>query len=591
MIGLLLACTGEVEPVRPNVLLITLDTTRADHVLNGRTPNLQALADRGVTFTRAYTPVPITLPAHVTMMTGLDPQQHGVRNNGEQTPPDLTMLAETFTASGWTSAAVIAAAPVRAERGLDQGFAVYDQGGLEKTGADIHAPERPGTEVTQAALTTLEALPEPWFLWVHYFDPHAPWVTPPQGDETPYQAEIRILDEALQPLLAAVDADDVVLVTADHGESLGEGGEPTHGYLLHDPTLHVPFIVAGPEVPEGLTVDGTVRLKDVHPTLLKLAGLSEAPGLTTWTGGGPAYHETVLPMEALGLDPVFAWTDAGQRLVESPTARLFLLPDEQNDVAADDPERVAAMSARLQAERGPIPLPSGRDMDAELVAMGYLDAAIGDGEVYDNLELIRVSMSLYSGTAMDTDELAKVLERWPNAYELQQRGLVLLRDTPHFDEAIVRAMDGFPDKAFIQGMAALHLAPTDPERTLVALDRIDPETSPTGPVLAGVEAWRILGRDDHAETWLRQVLQHPTPGPDTRYDRARAAHAMGWLQPAEADYAIVAAARPEDAEVHRNHGYVLAMLGRTDEAIAALDRSLALDEDPTTRARRDALQP
>jgi arylsulfatase A-like enzyme len=587
---LTLACSRPAP--QPNLLMVTLDTTRADHVLNGRTPVMAALGARGAVFERALTPVPITLPAHTTLMTGLDPQQHGVRNNGYTAPPSLQTLAETLAAEGYATAAVVAAAPLRASRGLDQGFAHYDEGDLKAVGADIHAPERGAEEVTAAALRVLDGLPEPWFVWVHYFDPHAPWTAPVEGDESPYQAEIRVLDSALKPLLDRVDAEDLVVLTADHGEALGEHGEPTHGYFLHDATLAVPLVLAGPGVPVK-TVGGTARLRDVHDTALYLMGLGTEPALASWEAvDRPAYAETLMPMEALGLDPVFAWSSGELRLVESPTKRLFVLSDETVDVAAqriDDAER---LSTALQAERGPLPLPAGRTMDPELVALGYLDASeLGAGEVYDNTELIRVSMALYSGTHLETDELMEVLRAWPTAPELHRRGLPLLAGTPHYEEALRHAAMTFTDDPSIQAQAAYRWFRTDPALATAALDRLLAAEGavPVAALVLGTNAALGLGRAGDAEALARRAMERELTNLDVRYDRARLIHGMGWLEPAVAEYRILVKARPEDAEAWRNLGYALAAMGQTTEAVDALDRSLALEGDLITRQRRDQL--
>lgn len=590
--ALLLACSQPAP--RPNLLLITLDTTRADHVLTAGTPNLSALAARGVHFERALSPVPITLPAHTTLMTGLEPWEHGVHNNSTYTAgPELQTLAETLSSEGWRTAAVIAATPLSSARGLDQGFEFYEEGGLRKE-AGTHAPERSAEQVTATALAILEGLPEPWFLWVHYFDPHSPWQTPVQGDETPYQAEIRAMDASLGALLAAVDAEDLVLLTADHGEALGEHGEPTHGYFLHDATLRVPLMLAGPGVPVGQTVGGTARLSDLHATALHLLGLREEPALATWEAvDRPAYGETWMPTEALGLDPVFSWTEHGLRLIESPTSRLYELatdPLELHPVEGREEER-QALSAHLTDKPRPTPRSGSGEVDPALVAMGYLDAPdLGEGEVYDNTALIQGALALYSGTETSPEELLALLAAYPTAPEVQQIGLALLVGTEHYGPALERAAEALPSDGNVQARAALHWAQGGDPRALGALETAI--AVPRQGVSTGIAAWAALelGREDLAGPLVDELVRQPLVSADTLYDRARLRHARGDLRGAIGDYTAVARLEPDNAEVWRNLAYAQAMTGRTSDAIENLEKSLALQPDAVAQERLEQLR-
>jgi arylsulfatase A-like enzyme len=254
------ACSGSKTPdARPNVLLITLDTVRADRLgcygyARARTPNLDALAKRGVRFERAYATVPYTLPAHASILTGLYPPAHGLHVNFQgSVPAEAQSVAAGFQAAGYRTGALVASGVLDRRFGLARGFDSYD---------DLHdrplnqssQVERPGSEVSAAAVKWLEqASSKPFFAWVHFYDAHDPY-EPPEGFRDfaePYDGEIAFVDVQVGRLVAALErlgklANTWIVVVADHGEAFGEHGEFGHGLLVYDSTMHVPLIVAGP---------------------------------------------------------------------------------------------------------------------------------------------------------------------------------------------------------------------------------------------------------------------------------------------------------------------------------------------------------
>ena len=279
------------------IVLVTVDTLRRDRVsayapagggAGVRTPHLDALASSGVLFEDARTPVPLTLPGHAVMLTGLPPAVIGVRVNahGRLPPPegrDYPLLAERLRAAGWRTAAFVSAEPLLASYGLDQGFEHYDDAGLEaEEGGALGFRERPGGETVRRALAYVNGLPkaERLFLWVHLFEPHAPYAPaapatlPPEARyDLDVVAADAIVGRLLDGLARAGRAEAAVLFTADHGEALGELGERTHGLLLGDAVLRVPFVLRTPGAPPGRRSD-PVDLADVAPTLAAIAGVS-----------------------------------------------------------------------------------------------------------------------------------------------------------------------------------------------------------------------------------------------------------------------------------------------------------------------------
>ena len=267
---------AETVPRTP-LVFITLDTTRADrlgcygHEL-AETENLDALASRGVRFDRAYAPVPLTIPSHSTMFTGLLPPRHGVHTNGDAVlSEEATTLAEHLQAAGYQTHAAVGAYVTQSHWGFGQGFDAYDDDLGLPTDRLSWKAERRAAAVVDDAIAALQGGAD--FLWVHVFDAHSPY-EPPEGytTERPYDGEIAYIDDQIGRLLAAVPDDALVVVAGDHGESFSEGGEIEHGLLLTEGVLRVPLILAGPGLaPE--VIERPVSLADITPTLLRLLGL------------------------------------------------------------------------------------------------------------------------------------------------------------------------------------------------------------------------------------------------------------------------------------------------------------------------------
>jgi tetratricopeptide (TPR) repeat protein len=312
-----------------SVVMVTLDTTRADRFgcygsTAGLTPFFDSLAERGVVFENAESVAPITLPSHTSMMTGLYPTKHGVRNNGMFVLDDaIETLAEVFSENGYATGAFISAQVLVARYGLDQGFDVYDDdlSQSRKSGNSV-VPSRRGNVTLEAAKRWLATVPQdkPVFLWLHLYDPHAPYDPPgnfrARFPSDPYAGEIAFTDALVADLAAALDqsgrlGNTVLTVLADHGEGLGEHGENTHGFLLHQATIHVPWILATPAIDHPIRVVDPVSTTDLSPLLTSLVGL-ETPNKDRSDGrlpfGGqdassPAralYFEAMLPMFQYG---------------------------------------------------------------------------------------------------------------------------------------------------------------------------------------------------------------------------------------------------------------------------------------------------
>jgi choline-sulfatase len=378
----------------PNVLLITIDTLRADRLHVGLTPTLDGLAAEGLAFSNARAAVPLTLPSHATILSGLIPPHHGVRENAtyrfDRTQPTIAMLLK---ARGYRTGAVVGAYVLDRQFGLDAGFDAYD----DRIPRDPDQPtrlesERSATAVTDAALAWLDAT-TPFFLWVHYYDPHAPYDPPPVfaaragGDR--YNGEVAYVDAEVARLLEGVGRrqalDRVAIVVAgDHGESLGEHGERTHGMLLYEPALRVPLVVRAPgRAAVGVRADAAT-LADIAPTILAVAGVAPLAACDGVNLLGPAaardreiYGETNYPRLA-GWSPLRSLVSGQWKLVRAAPPELFDVardPAEATNLAAERAPLAAAMARRLGEIEGAgrqATATPGRDAQERLRSLGYV---------------------------------------------------------------------------------------------------------------------------------------------------------------------------------------------------------------------------
>jgi arylsulfatase A-like enzyme/Tfp pilus assembly protein PilF len=399
-----------------SVLLITIDTLRADRLsAQGPMPHLRNLANRGTTFTNARSAVPLTLPSHTTVLTGLGPQSHRVRDNiGYALAEEIPTITESFAAAGYATGAFVGGYPLDREFGLSRGFQVYDDQ-MTRTppaGSSGHT-ERRAYEVVDAAIEWLSAKRRgAFFLFVHLFDPHDPYEAPPPfsgGHELPYDDEVAYADAALGRLFEWLDSNEVtdtwLFVTADHGEALGDHGEATHGVFLYESTLRVPLIIVPPHGIDARTVDVPVSLADLAPTMLEAAGLAPLPasdgrsllaavsadGATGLEKPAPLYLESIHGRRRYGWSVLSGFVDWPSKFIAAPTPELYDVardPAETNNLYW--PRRSASLERRLwQArgeEAGTTPVDSV-DPDLEKMrSLGYLggSSVAAGGEVLED---------------------------------------------------------------------------------------------------------------------------------------------------------------------------------------------------------------
>ena len=411
------------SPRRPaNVLLISIDTLRADHVgaygyAAARTPTLDALAQRGLRFANASTVTPLTLPAHTSLLTGTFPAFHGVRDNGQfYVDESQITLAEVLKEKGYRTGGFVGAFVLDRRWGIAQGFDTYfDDFDLSKyeLAAGIDAAQRPANEVVDKSIAWInQSTGQPFFAWVHLYDPHAPYAAPPEfaarfpaTAEGAYDAEIAFTDSQIGRLLDALgDRRDntIVIAVGDHGEALGQHGEQQHGFFVYDAVTQVPLMIAGPRVPVAAQND-QVRIVDVMPTVLELLGI-QVPRVVQGTSLVPltrgkrpdllALAETWYPRYHYGWSELTAVRDGRYKFISAPRRELYDLqtdPSEQNNLAEANPQRADALDRALrqmtaavsQSSNAKVPQQVDPDVEERLRALGYVGSSVSPGVLDD----------------------------------------------------------------------------------------------------------------------------------------------------------------------------------------------------------------
>jgi arylsulfatase A-like enzyme/Tfp pilus assembly protein PilF len=418
----------EPAPTAPqHVLIVTIDTLRADHLGcygndHVATPNMDRLAREGAMAPEATVPAPLTRPSHVSIFTGLYPSQHGIRDNiSRALAPDVPTLAEAFKAAGFDTAGFVSSIVLSAQSGLSRGFDEFsDRFDLGPDAGDearfLDILEKRGDVAVRDAIDWLERhVQARTFVWVHLYDPHAPYEPPePYASRyaaEPYDGEVAWSDELIGRLDAAltrlgIRASTLTVLTSDHGEALGEHGESVHGFFLYQATLKVPLLLRGPGIRPGTRLPVVARSVDLFPTLLDLSGVaapktahilagrSLAPAVRSTPSTldeAPAFAESLTPRIHYGWSDLRSIRDGRWKFILAPRPELYDLagdPGERHNIADDQPARARALRAALEhhmaAEEPAAAARAARagDVPIELVqrlgALGYVSGGAPD---------------------------------------------------------------------------------------------------------------------------------------------------------------------------------------------------------------------
>lgn len=616
-----------------NLVLVTLDTLRADHLgcygyREPTSPTIDRLAASGVLFEQAQSTAPLTLPSHSTILTGLYPFRHGVRNNGDfYLPPSVPTLATHFKQHGAATAAFVSAFVLDSRYGLDQGFDFYEDRMERKDMAlqDFEV-ERKGGETMRASVDWLRANANgPFFMWVHLYDPHESY-DPPEPYRSRfasrYDGEIAYTDSLVGELVGALDelgvrSRTLLALVADHGESLGEHGEESHSIFIYNATMHVPVILNMPGgLPEGTRVSAPVSIADIYSTFVELFGFEAAAGTDGRTllplikrpsgdRTGDIYIESQFPKLYLRWAPLVGLRSGPWKYIEAPRPELYRVdvdPAEANNLATSNPEMAASMRERLREL-----LPEGDEdrfnrqaLDDETIAklagLGYVGAAAyaGAAEADPSTLADPKDKIAFFNTLRDAQKEIR-LKRFDTAVPMLER---VARDEPdnavallflasgylgmeRYDSAIAmyrRYLDLIPTSAYAHHWIAIAAVRNGDPKTALAEEEaalsIDSRFVDSYVMKAGLLA--NAGRYDEAVGSLQSAIAIDPDNTALRNDLG--AVYMEWrkLAEAEAIYKEIVSRDAEYAPAYTSLGIISAARGDSTRAIEYFRKALAI---------------
>jgi arylsulfatase A-like enzyme/Tfp pilus assembly protein PilF len=625
-----------------NVLFLLVDTLRADRLGSygykaARTPTLDALAASGVRFADATVHAPLTHPSHAAILTGRYPGSFGIRLNGmDPLPAEATTIAERLQAIGYQTAAVVGSVILDQGYGLGQGFGDYDDAiaGPPRATLAMADLQRNASEVTAIAKQWVSGRKSSWFLWVHYYDPHLPYRAPARYAEAAsgraYDAEVAYVDAELGLLLQAIDRSrTTVVVTSDHGEALGEHGEPDHGLFLYDATLRVPLIVAGPGVGSRV-VREQVRSIDIAPTIAGIAGASWEPHDAGGERLQPLLEGKNRPEVPVSIAESwyprlhFGWSElrsarVGEwKYIAAPKPELYDLRTDgaearnvvtaRGQVAGRLAAEIQALSSRFaQGPRTPVTTQPDAATVERLQALGYVGAfapvtaTAGTENPADHIVEYRHYRELFNralgllGREQPAEAVA-ILQRLVksnvrafeahlylgNAYFMQGKHEAALGEyevaaqlnpslsTPHFEAAKVLALTGKTDEAVARARRGLAIEPQ----------------SFYGHYTLGVVHQRA-GQWKEAFTAFGRAVELNGRDGRARGNLASAAMRVDSLEVARVQFEAMIDLKYQVAPAHYNLGVIAARRG--DRAEAVRRYKLALGVDPAFKPAKDAL--
>jgi choline-sulfatase len=617
-----------------NVLLITLDTTRADHLGcygygPAKTPYLDGLAREGISFARAYCPAPLTLPSHCSIMSGLYPVTHGVRNNGHNLPPGIKMLAEILKGHGYMTSAFVSSFSVDSRFGIGRGFDVYDDTFQSQLPLKSPNAERRAEETFARFSRWLENnWQSKFFAWVHYFDPHLPYDPPlPYREEFGgrlYDGEIAYMDHYVGAVLEqlkekGIIEKTIIVVAGDHGEGLGDKVETGHGIFLYDETLRVPLIFYNLKVfPRSQVIESVVRLVDVAPTVLEIIGLKdEAAGmqgqsLTAWLRGKSrkdlnGFVETFYPRENFGWSALVGLISGHWKFIQAPRRELYDLkndPGEEINLYGQSTDKAGEMAKKLKQEllrlssgpNAPDGQAAARTEGLEkLRSLGYMNfAPAKPGSVLpDPKEKIGLLRLIQQAQAFELEE------RYPEAEEVYREILEDIPDSPeaYVNLAIVQARQNKFDLAIdtlsrgivriadsevlLVRLGHTYLVTGKSQEALETMDKVldlNPKNVDALTVCAGI--LDATGRKEEARPYYERALAIEPESRHLRMSYAGNLASSGKLREAIKVYETLIGDFPEEQAFYQYTGIAWSYLGEFDRAISHLQQAVAIRPTP-----------
>jgi len=617
-----------------NILLVTLDTTRADHIgaygfKRAKTPNIDGLAAQGIKFSNAYCPTPMTLPSHCSIMTGTYPLYHKVRNNGTyHLNPEIPTLTEKLKERGYKTAAFVSSFNVDSRFGIGRGFDVYDDTFNSEEMIKTFRSERRAADTSAAFIRWLERnAGQKFFSWVHYYDPHLPYHPPSPFKEDfsgmPYDGEIAYMDYSFGKVLDKLREKGLlektlIVIAGDHGEALGEKGEVDHGVLIYDVSMRIPFIFYAPRsLPQGLAVEARVRLIDIMPTVLDLVkapaekgvqGLSLVPFMESKRQDDlTCYLESYYPLETYGWSELVGLIDKEWKYIRAPRPELYHIKTdkgEEKNLLAAQPNTVAILKKKLQetiaassSKFGPSRRKMSLEEEERLRSLGYVgsDASVKvpQGPLPDPKDMMDEFRILHQAVQNEWDG---------NMVEAEKKYREILRLMPdvtwrYLDLAIfLSRVNRLPEAVEVlkQGLARLpdsfvllsRLAHFDMrlgkyqeafDMSQAAL-RIDPNYFDALVIAAAVQdGW---GKWEESVKYYQEALGIE---PENKMVRLKYAYALGAAGRGAEAVAIDEALKksfPNDYRIYQDLGVIYTTLGKLDLAEENLHKAVELNPSP-----------
>ncbi len=552
----------EKEKIKPNLLLITIDTLRADRLSCygsrfPRTPNIDGLSERGVLFARAFANTSTTLPSHANILLGTTPNHHGVHENlNFIIRPESLTLAEHLKENGYSTGAFVGAYPLDSRFGLSQGFDVYDDDYNRLHSVNLSSLERKAEAVVGAALEWLKDRASPWFLWIHCWDPHSPYDPPEpfktQYQDHPYEGEVAYVDLALGTLLdylkeSGLLDSTVIVLTGDHGESLGQHGEETHGFFAYNSSLWIPLIISTPETARG-RVEDYVSHVDIFPTACDALGIKkpsflQGSSLLPALKGKkmperPIYFESLHPYYSRGWAPLRGLVSKKTKFIDSPIPELYDLDrdfDELRNLAGE--KDIAPLASQLEKIIRALSPPgkidaserADRETREKMASLGYVGS-------------VRFSPKTDFGVRDDVKVLLPLINRIGEGWKLYKEGK---------EDAGIEVIKGVIaerndiDLAYKQ-LASIYQEKGNTEEAILILER-------------GLDA--LPSSYEIYIEYMKALLSAQ------QYDKIIAS--FGKMNLREAEY---------DPEIWNNLGTAYAKKGDFEEAIKAFETGLSLDD-------------
>ena len=632
-------------PPKLNVLLITLDTTRADRIgcygyARAETPAIDALAAKGLRFENAFAHVPLTLPSHACMLTGLLPPEHGLRDNGRgKLGPGPVTLAELFSRRGGKTAAFLASFVLDKQFGLSRGFGVYNDTMTPPADGsdDVFRRENPANTVADRALAWLEQnAGEPFFCWAHFFDPHLPFEPPEpykSRHQDAYDGEVAFMDAQMKRLLDFLDRRGLrertlVIAVGDHGESFGAHQEYGHGPLVYETTMHVPLIISLPgRVPQGETLDRAVGVVDVAATVLDVLGWKKPEAMVNFhslldapSRPRASYGESEFLLNGYGWAPLRSLTTAQWRYIQCPAPELYdraadpgektNLLTQQPQVAADLKQQLDELVAGMKKGRA-IAVPVDREAIAALKQLGYLSGTAGQARQIDPAKRKdpKAMMHVYNACAkadllgeakryQDVINLIQpLLEKDPDCIELhdQLAGSYMMLNQ---HDAAMKHIQAYlaldpTNRTMLCNLATVLLGQKKPDQAAKVLRQAlrlrrgtfepvnkkgDSKITVKLHVHLGLAYCELRLLDKSIEQY-QQALKYEPEHLEAHNNLANIYNLQGKYADAIRHYETALKQDAKNAALHANLGVAYARLKRLPEAIARYRRSLELKPD------------